>query len=107
MHFHPVTILLEKSIPDAELLTIFVKGLIWLFRFWGVPTLEVTAWGSWKFFKNFLQGLVLEMLPFPMIYNSYIVLHYFTIYSAFLKVCINKDAEFSCIGVLIILFCLK
>ena len=33
------------------------------------------------------------MLPFPMIYNSYIVLHYFTLYSAFLKVCINKDAE--------------
>jgi hypothetical protein len=36
----------KKSIPDAELLTIFVKGLIWLFRFWGVPTLEVTARGS-------------------------------------------------------------
>jgi hypothetical protein len=47
-----------------------------------------------RFFKNFLQGLVLEMLPFPMIYNSYIVLHYFTIYSAFLKVCINNDAAF-------------
>jgi hypothetical protein len=29
-----------------------------------------------------------------MIYNSYIVLHYFTLYSAFLKVYINKDAEF-------------
>jgi hypothetical protein len=36
----------------------------------------------------------LDLLPFPMIYNSYIVLHYFTLYSAFLKVCINKDAEF-------------
>jgi hypothetical protein len=35
-----------KKIPDAELLTIFVKGLIWLFRFWGVPTLEVIARGS-------------------------------------------------------------
>jgi hypothetical protein len=58
MHFYPVTILLEKDFPDAELLTIFVKGLIWLFRFWGVPTLKN---------KNFLRGLVLKMLPFPMI----------------------------------------
>jgi hypothetical protein len=46
MHFHLVTILLEKEFPNAELLAIFVKGLIWLFRFWGVPTLEVTARGS-------------------------------------------------------------
>jgi isoprenylcysteine carboxyl methyltransferase (ICMT) family protein YpbQ len=83
MHFHPITILLGKKILDAELLTIFMKGLIWLFRFWGVPTLEVTTRGSFKFFKNFLQGLVPEMLPFPMIYNSYIVLHYFIPYSAF------------------------
>jgi hypothetical protein len=74
---------LENKFPDAELLPIFVKGLIWLFRFWGVPTLEVTARGSWKFFEKVLQGLVLEMLPFPMVYNSYIVLHYFTPYSAF------------------------
>jgi hypothetical protein len=46
MHFYPVTILFEKQIPDAELLTTFVKGLIWLCRFWGVPTLEVTTRGS-------------------------------------------------------------
>jgi hypothetical protein len=83
MYFHPVTILFENKLPNAELLTIFVKGLIWLCRFWGVPPLEVTTWGSLKFFKNFLQGLVLELLPFPMIYNSYIVLHYFIPYSAF------------------------
>jgi hypothetical protein len=83
MHFSRVTILFKKQFPDAELLTIFVKDLIWLFRFWGVPTLEVTTRVSWKFFKNLLQGLVLKMLPFPMIYNSYIVVHYFTPYSAF------------------------
>jgi hypothetical protein len=46
MHFHPVTILFEKRFPDAELLTLFVKGLIWLFQFWDVPTLEVTTRGS-------------------------------------------------------------
>jgi hypothetical protein len=46
MHFYPVTIFLGKKFLDAELLTIFVKGLIWLFRFWRVPTLEVTARGS-------------------------------------------------------------
>jgi hypothetical protein len=36
----------EKCFADAELLTVLVKGLIWLFPFWGVPTLEVTARGS-------------------------------------------------------------
>jgi hypothetical protein len=70
-----------KKFLNAELLTIFVKDLIWLFRFWGVPTLEVTTLGFWKVLKNFLQGVVLEMLPFSMIYNSYIVLHYFIPYS--------------------------
>jgi hypothetical protein len=45
MHFHPVTIFL-KNFADVELLTVFVKGLIWLSPFWGVPTLEVTARGS-------------------------------------------------------------
>jgi hypothetical protein len=46
MQFYPVAILLEKYLADAKLLTIFVKGLFWLFQFCGVLTLEVTTQGS-------------------------------------------------------------
>jgi hypothetical protein len=54
----------EKWFADAELLTVFVNGLIWLFPFWGIPTLEVTARGFESFLKTFYRAWYMRCCPF-------------------------------------------
>jgi hypothetical protein len=43
----------DKCFADTELLSVFVKGPICTFPFWGVPTSEVTTRCSFKFFFFF------------------------------------------------------